>query len=109
MPAKGLKVFQAHLGFFDTVVAVPSKKAALEAWGSRQDLFHTGLASIATDPAAIRAALANPGTVLKRPAGSRDPFTEDPGLPIVKGAPAKARAMPRERPPPPKLVRAPEP
>ena len=28
-----LKVFRAHLGFYDTVVAVPSQKAAAEAWG----------------------------------------------------------------------------
>ena len=89
MPGKALKVFQAHLGFFDTVVAVPSKKAALEAWGSRQDLFHTGLASIAEDKDAIRAALARPGVVLKRAAGSRDPFTAEPGVPKITLGPRK--------------------
>ncbi len=109
MPGKALKVFQAHLGFFDTVVATPSKKAALEAWGSRQDLFHTGLASAAEDKEAIRAALEKPGVVLKRPAGSRDPFTAEPGLPKIKAGPkrwpAKKPSPPAEREP----ARAPKP
>ena len=97
MPGRALKVFQAHLGFFDTVVAVPSKKAALEAWGSSQDLFHTGLAFPAKDKDAIHAALAHPGVVLKRPAGSRDAFTAEPGLPKVKAQQRKAIA-PKPRP-----------
>jgi colicin import membrane protein len=97
MPGRALKVFQAHLGFFDTVVAVPSKKAALEAWGSSQDLFHTGLASAAEEKDAIRAALAHPGVVLKRPAGSRDPFTAEPGLAKVKSQPKKP-AVPKTSP-----------
>jgi len=106
MPGRALKVFQAHLGFFDTVVAVPSKKAALEAWGSSQDLFHTGLAFPAEDKDAIRAALSKPGIVLKRPAGSRDSFTAEPGLPEVKTQPKK----PAPKPPPPRERKpAPEP
>jgi hypothetical protein len=80
-----LKTFQAHLGFFDTVVAAPSQKAALEAWGSRQNLFHDGTARLATDEDAIKAALAKPGVVLKRLSGSRDPFVEQPALPEVSG------------------------
>ena len=75
-----LKAFQAHLGFFDTIVAAPSQKAALEAWGSRQNLFHDGTAKPASDPDAIAAALAHPGVVLKRLAGSKDPFSEQPPL-----------------------------
>jgi len=40
LPAKRkLKVFQAQLGFYDTVVAVPGRAAALRAWGVHQDLF----------------------------------------------------------------------
>src|SRR4029079_17852375 len=69
MPPR-LKVFQAHLGFFDTVVAAPSRAAALKAWGSRQDLFRDGQARPASDPGAIAAALAKPGLVLRRPVGS---------------------------------------
>ena len=99
------KVFQAHLGFFDTVVAAPSQKAALEAWGSRQNLFQNGTASAATDEDAIKGALAKPGVVLKRLSGSTDPFVEQPALPKVSGkrhepshktqpAPAKPKRQP---------------
>ena len=92
-----LKTFQAHLGFFDTVVAAPSQKAALQAWGSRQNLFRDGTAKQASDPDAIAAALARPGVVLKRLAGSKDPFSEQPPLP----KPARTRsAKPRRSKPP---------
>ena len=63
-----LKVFRAHLGFYDTAVAAPSRAAALKAWGSRQNLFREGVASETKDPRAVTAALAKPGVVL-RPAG----------------------------------------
>jgi colicin import membrane protein len=95
-----LKVFQAHLGFFDTVVAAPSQKAALQAWGSRQDLFHDGAASLAADPEAVKAALAKPGIVLKRLSGSNDTFVEQPALPEVK-APARKEAKIARRVGPP--------
>jgi hypothetical protein len=65
-----LKVFQARLGFYDTVVAVPSKAAALRAWVTHRDLFEDGEAVIATDEAAIAAALAHPDVALRRPAGT---------------------------------------
>ena len=55
--ARKLKVFQAQLGFFDSVVAAPSKAAALRAWGTHQDLFASGDARIVTDKAAAAAAL----------------------------------------------------
>jgi hypothetical protein len=109
MPGKALKVFQAHLGFFDTVVAAPSKKAALEAWGSRQDLFHTGLASVAADKGAIAAALAKPGVVLKRPAGSSDPFTAEPRLPTIKTGPKRPPSAKPSPPPPRRAAREPKP
>jgi hypothetical protein len=80
-----LKVFQAHLGFFDTVVAAFSQKAALEAWGSRQDLFRDGTAAIATGPDAIKVALEKPGVVLKRLSGSTGAFLEQPPLPKSTG------------------------
>lgn len=87
--ARTLKTFQAHLGFYDTIVAVPSRAAALRAWGSRQDLFREGLAKPSEDKAAIAAAIAKPGVVLRRPAGSNSLFTENPGLPVVPKAPKK--------------------
>jgi hypothetical protein len=91
--ARTLKTFQAHLGFYDTVVAVPSQAAALKAWGSRQNLFRDGLAKPADDPAAIAAATAKPGVVLRRPAGSKAPFSENPGLPQVPNAPKKPKPV----------------
>jgi len=37
-----LKTFTTSAGFFDLAVAAPSMKAALEAWGSKNNLFHQG-------------------------------------------------------------------
>jgi hypothetical protein len=56
MAGRKLKVFQAQFGFYDTVVAAPSRAAALHAWGSRQDLFANGQAKVTTDEAAVAAA-----------------------------------------------------
>ena len=53
-------MFQAQLGFYDSVVAVPSQPAALRAWGTHQNLFAQGQAWLATDQAAIKAALEHP-------------------------------------------------
>src|SRR5258708_19649871 len=114
-----LKVFRAHLGFYDTAVAAPSRAAALKAWGSRQNLFREGVASETKDPQAVSAALAKPGVVLRRPVGSNAPFNENPGLPQIpkaskKTPPAKtqAKSQPPEPPPrrePPRLRLVPPP
>lgn len=77
MAKRPLKVFQAHLGFYDTVVAAPSQKAALEAWGAGKAEFAKGFARISSDPGAVESALANPGVVLRRPFGSNRPFKRD--------------------------------
>lgn len=77
MAKRVLKVFQAHLGFYDTVVAAPSQKAALEAWGAGKAEFAKGFAKATNDPAAVEAALANPGVVLRRPFGSNGPFKRE--------------------------------
>jgi hypothetical protein len=91
-PTQKLKVFQAQFGFFDTVLAVPSQAAALRAWGTHRNLFATGHAELATDEAAIAAALQHPGTLLRRAVGSNDPFSIEPtSLPKV---PDLAAAMP---------------
>ena len=98
-----LKVFQAQFGFHDTVVAAPSQAAALRAWGIHQNLFSDGQATIATDPGAIKAALAHPETPLRRAVGSDDPFVLEPtGLPTLPDAPKKPRAPARPRPEPAK-------
>jgi hypothetical protein len=104
-----LKVFQARFGFYDSVVAAPSQPAALRAWGTRQNLFAQGQARLATDEAAIKAALEQPGVPLRRPLGSSGPFELEPTtLPRVPDAPrtitlarsAKPNTAPAiERPP----------
>jgi hypothetical protein len=89
-PARKLKVFQAQFGFYDTVVAAPSRAAALRAWGTHQDLFASGQAKPAEDTQAIEAALEHPETPLKRAVGSKDPFAlEATSLPKVPDAPKR--------------------
>ncbi len=104
-PKPRLKVFQAQLGFYDSVVAAPSQTAALRAWGIHQNLFATGDASVTTDPAAVTAALAHPEVPLRRAVGSGAPFeVESTSLPAVPDAPkrrARTPPRPQEAPPPP--------
>jgi hypothetical protein len=69
--AARLKVFVTSDGLTDYVVAASSRPKALAAWGAHQDLFKTGLAHETDDPEVARAAQAQPGEVLRRPAGSR--------------------------------------
>jgi hypothetical protein len=100
--ARRLKTFQTSLGFFDVAVAAPSMKAAAEAWGSRTNVFKQGFAKETRDPEIVVATMAKPGVVLKRPVGSKGPFTEHAELP--KDLPVeklKARpAKPHKEPPP---------
>lgn len=95
--ARRLKVFQAQIGFYDTVVAVPSQPAALKAWGLRQDLFASGHAKIAEDPQAIEAAQAHPGTPLKRAVGTDAAFEVD-ASPSLEAPASLARRRPARRP-----------
>jgi hypothetical protein len=60
-----LKVFCATSGFHDSVVAAPSRPAALKAWGARTDLFSMGVAKVVTDPKIVKKALARPGEVIR--------------------------------------------
>jgi aryl-alcohol dehydrogenase-like predicted oxidoreductase len=93
-----LKVFQAQVGFYDTVVAAPSQAAALRAWGIHQNLFSDGQASVCSDARAVKAALAHPETPLRRAVGSQDAFCLEPtGLPIVPDGPKKARSAPETK------------
>ena len=61
-----LKVFTWSDGFHAFTVATTSRPKALEAWGSRQDLFASGLASPLTEGPDYDAALASPGQVIER-------------------------------------------
>ena len=66
--AARLKVFRTSNGLTESVVAVSSKAKALEAWGTKQDLFKEGLARETDDPAAFELALSRPGEVVTRSA-----------------------------------------
>src|SRR4051812_42655722 len=117
-PKRKLKVFQAQFGFFDTVLAAPSQAAALRAWGTHRNLFASGHAKLATDEAALAAALEHPGTLLRRAVGSNDPFSVEPtSLPKVRDlaagmpqseSPPKAKPQPKPKPKP-QPVRKPPP
>src|SRR5215218_8199225 len=62
-----LKVFRTPIGFHDAFVAAPSRKAALEAWGSATDLFSAEIAEEvkALDGKGAKGALARPGEVIR--------------------------------------------
>jgi hypothetical protein len=83
------KVFRAHLGFYDTIVATTSQKAALAAWGARPAEFAQGFAAVTTDPQAVEAALKQPGVVLRRPYGSKGEFKFVPDAPRAPKISAK--------------------
>jgi hypothetical protein len=103
--ARKLKTYQTSLGFFDMAIAAPSMKAALEAWGSKSNLFHQGFAREVDDPDVIAATISKPGVILKRPVGSDGPFKEDADLPsdlsgeTIKGRPKKHPLRPGKRSP----------
>ena len=60
-----LKVFCTTSGFHDSIVAAPSKPAALKAWGAKTDLFSMGAARLVTDPKIAEKALDRPGEVIR--------------------------------------------
>lgn len=105
--ARKLKTYTTSAGFFDLAVAAPSMKAALEAWGSRNNLFQHGLAKISDDPKIVAATIAHPGVVLRRPVGSTGAYSEHARLPTdlpvtSTKRPAEKRAAkklaPRQKP-----------
>ena len=81
--APKLKVFTWSDGFHAFTVATTSRPKALEAWGSRQDLFASGLASPLTEGPDYDAALASPGEVIER------------GLTVDIGKVSKAERSPK--------------
>jgi hypothetical protein len=97
--ARKLKTYQTSLGFYDLAIAAPSMKAALEAWGAGGNLFHQGIAKESDDPDVVAATMAQPGMVLKRPAGSSGRFAEHSDLPDLddEGDPKKTARPPRKK------------
>jgi hypothetical protein len=87
-----LKVFVTSDGLTDYVVATSSKAKALAAWGLRQDVFKEGAAHETDDPALVKAALAQPGEVLRKPAGTREKLARlKPAKPAKATGPSKAQ------------------
>jgi cell division septation protein DedD len=106
-----LKVYATRIGFHDAVVAAPNQKAALAAWDIRENLFAQGAAEVTEDPQAVKAANAEPGVVLRRAAGTSDPYKTAPAppkAPKVEKKPPKSQAT-ADKPaaPAPKPDRAP--
>ena len=90
--ARQPKVFVTSDGLTDYVVATSSRAKALAAWGIRQDLFKEGQAHETDDPALVKAALAEPGQVLRRPAGTRGKLQAmKVGKPAAPKGPSKAQ------------------
>ncbi|MBM0205255.1 hypothetical protein JNW90_21075 [Micromonospora sp. STR1s_5] len=99
-----LKVFCAPMGFYDALIAAPSQKAALKAWGTTTDLFAAGRASVVEDAALQELALARPGEVVKHSRGDEtailheiEEHEEKATRPrrSTKGKPASRRDKPR--------------
>jgi colicin import membrane protein len=84
-----LKTFVADAGFYEIAVAAPSMKAALAAWGMTHNAFHQGFARQTGDAAIIAAATAAPGTVLRRPLGTKGTFKQSPDAPTAPKAKAR--------------------
>jgi hypothetical protein len=63
-------------GFHNALVAAPSQKAALKAWGTTTDLFAAGRASVVEDPDLQTLALARPGEVVKHSRGDEAAILE---------------------------------
>jgi colicin import membrane protein len=88
-----LKVFKTHIGFYDLVVAAPSMKAAAEAWGAKPHIFSQGFAAQTQEVDAVEAALAQPGTVLKRPHGKGGAYKVEPdAIAVPKATVVQKRA-----------------
>jgi hypothetical protein len=102
MPRK-LKVFRTPIGFHDAYVAAPSRKAALEAWGSTADLFARGGAEEVTDPQLTAEALKRPGEVIRVSRGDLQAQLKalGPKRTSSKSARDVPEAKPARRRPPP--------
>ena len=97
MPRR-LKTYWTSIGFFELAVAAPSMTAALEAWGSKNNLFHQGFAKETQDPTITAATMATPGVVLRRAVGSNDTFSRNAALPQDLGIPPVKQTTKREPP-----------
>ena len=97
-----LKVYRTPAGFYDAYVATTSQKAALEAWGSKADLFQRGIAEVVTDAALTAEPLAKPGEVIKRARTAADAEPEPPRRDKPSPPPPEkaVKATPKPKPKP---------
>jgi hypothetical protein len=88
---RALKVFKTHIGFYDLIVAAPSMKAAAAAWEASPRLFAQGFAEQTNEPDAVKAALAQPGVVLRRPHGQAGAYKARADKPAAPKVPASKK------------------
>ena len=87
-----LKVFCTTSGFHDSIVAAPSKPAALKAWGAKTDLFSMGAARLVTDPKIAKKALDRPGEVIRlKRSGGGEVVAAPKREPKASNPPSRAR------------------
>lgn len=104
MASRKLKVFRTAIGFHDAYVAVPSRKAALEAWGSERNLFAMGAAEPVEGGPFVEKALAAPGEVIKVARGTADqhiaalPMRNKKKAPASSGGKTRPTVAPEPRP-----------
>lgn len=80
---RALKTFKTHIGFYDLIVAAPSMKAAAQAWQANPRIFAQGFAAVTNEPDAVKAALEQPGVVLRRPHGQPGSYKAEPDKPAA--------------------------
>jgi hypothetical protein len=85
-------------GFHDAYVAVPSRAAALRAWGATTDLFAMDAAEEVTDPKLMAAPLARPGEVVKHVRGSNAEHLAAAGPSASPKAKTSDASKPKPRP-----------
>jgi hypothetical protein len=88
---RALKTFKTHIGFYDLIVAAPSMKAAAQAWDVHQHIFAQGFAAVTTEPEAVKAALEQPGVVLRRPHGQSGSYKAEPDKPAAPKVTARQK------------------
>ena len=105
-----LKVFRTPIGFHDAYVAVPTQKAALEAWGTDTNLFARGMAEQVTDEELMDVPLKRPGEVIKVLRGTKAEQIAALGQAVKAKAKAKSGSpvksgMPKKKAPKPSRAR----
>lgn len=103
--AARVKVYSASIGgLHEWIVAAPNQREAARIWGVDPDIFQRGDGHVTTDAASVKAAMAKPGTALRRLKDTKGAFK-----PIKAGGDleswalaAKAAGVEENAPPRPK-------